>query len=124
MLDTSMLKRQGYSIPPGGMPSQVSPNSSGAPRVVLEVRGDSDKHMESIPLPADRPMFIEDLVQEAQLHERLGKLQISIMRPNGSGNPPMRLECETDSKGKATTIGNNHDLKSANLTSTIPLSYQ
>ncbi len=109
MLDTTLLKRQGYSIPPGGMPSQVVPNSSGGPRVILEVRGDG-KHLESIPLPDDRPMFIEDLVQEAKLHDHLGKLNISIMRSNGSNNPPIRLECATDSKGKATHISSNYAL--------------
>lgn len=109
MLDTTLLKRQGYSIPPGGMPSQVAPSSSSGPRVIMEVRGEG-KHLESIPLPADRPMFIEDLVQEAQLHERLGNLNISIMRSNGSNNPPIRLECGTDSKGKATTISSNYAL--------------
>jgi len=109
MLDTTSLKREGYSIPPGGMPSQVAPSSSGAPRVVLEVRGEG-KHLESIPLPVDRPMFIEDLVQEAKLHEHLGKLNISIMRSNGSNNPPIRLECGTDAKGKSTNISNNYAL--------------
>jgi hypothetical protein len=108
-LDTTLLKRQGYSIPPGGMPSQVVASSSGAPRVILEVRGEG-KHLESIPLPVDRPMFIEDLVQEAKLHEHLGKLNISIMRSNGSNNPPIRLECGTDAKGKATHISSNYAL--------------
>lgn len=108
-LDTTLLKAQGYSIPPGGMPSPVAANHSGAPRIVMEVRGE-DQHLESIPMPSDRAMFIEDLVQEAKLHEHFGKLRISIMRFNGEGAPPIRLEVQTDSKGKATSVGNNYAL--------------
>jgi hypothetical protein len=108
-LDTSLLEAQGYSVPQGGMPSPVSPDATRGPRVVLEVR-DEGRHLESIPMPMDRSMFIEDLVQEAQLHERLGRLSISIMRPNGSGAPPVRLDVGTDDKGKAKSIGQNYAL--------------
>ena len=109
MIDTSPLKAQGYSIPPGGMPSPVAPNTHGTPRLVLEVRTDS-KHLESIPLPTDRSLFIEDLVQEAQLHERLGQVHISIMRAVGSDNPPVRLDSQTDDNGKVIKVGNNYAL--------------
>lgn len=108
-LDTSMLKAQGYSAPPGGMPSPVAMASDGRPRIVLEVRGE-EKHLESIPLPLDRPMFIEDLVQEAKLNERFGNINVSIMRPTESGAPPVRLETQINDDGKATNIGNNYAL--------------
>ena len=108
-LDTTMLEAQGYSIPPGGMPSPVAPSTQEGPRVVLEVR-DGTKHLESIPLPTDRGIFIEDLVGQARLPERLGNMNISIMRPNGSGNPPIRLDVRIDDEGKATNIGNNYAL--------------
>ena len=108
-LDTSYLKRQGYSIPPGGMPAPVAPDPHGAPRVVLEVR-DEEVHLESIPLAMDRPVFIEDIVQEARLNDRFGQLVISIMRPSDSGGPPVRLETKTDDAGKAMTAGQNYAL--------------
>ncbi|MCA9126759.1 MAG: hypothetical protein KDB22_06730 [Planctomycetales bacterium] len=108
-LDTSLLEAQGYSIPPGGMPSPVAADASRGPRVVLEVRGDG-KHLESIPLPTDRAIFIEDLVQQANLHEQLGKLSISIMRPNDHGGPPLRMDTRTDDKGRAINVGQNYAL--------------
>ncbi len=108
-LDTSMLEVQGYSIPPGGMPSPVAPDNNGAPRVILEVR-DGDRHLESIPLPMDRAVFIEDIVQQARLHDRFGELAISVMRPDKHGGPPVRLDTRTDDAGKSTNIGQNYAL--------------
>ncbi len=109
LLDTRLLEAQGYSVPPGGMPSPVSLPTDGEPRVVLEVRGDK-RHLESIPLPADKAVFIQDLVQQTQLHESLGQLSISIMRPNGPDAPPIRLETTTDDDGKPISMGHNYAL--------------
>lgn len=108
-LDTSLLKLQGYSIPPGGMPSPVAPNPSGSPRVILEVR-DEGKHLESIPLPIDRAVFIENIVQDARLHERYGQLVISIMRPTTAGSAPVRLEARTNDDGNVENPGQNYSL--------------
>lgn len=108
-LDTSMLEAQGYSIPPGGMPSPVASDPDSGPRIILEVR-DGDRHLESIPMPTDRAVFIEDIVQQAQLHERIGQLVINIMRPSKQGGPPIRMETRTDDSGKVTNIGQNYAL--------------
>jgi hypothetical protein len=108
-LDISLLKAQGYSIPPGGMPAQVAPDSQGRPRVVLEIRSD-ERHLESIPMPASGVLFIEDVVQQAKLHEKFGELSISIMRPNGAGAPPVRMDVRINHKGKATNVGQNYAL--------------
>jgi hypothetical protein len=108
-LDTRLLEAQGYSIPPGGMPAPVAPDPNGAPRVILEVREDGT-HVESIPLAMDRSVFIEDIVQEARLHDRFGQLNVSIMRPTEAGGPPLRLDTRIDDSGKATNIGQNYAL--------------
>lgn len=109
-LDTRMLEAQGYSIPPGGMPSPVAPPTNGASRIILEVR-DGERHLESIPLAADQPVFVQDIVQQASLHERFGELAISIMRPDSHGGPPIRLEVRTDDDGRATSVGHNYALQ-------------
>lgn len=110
-LDTTLLKAQGYSIPPGGMPAAVNLQASDKPSIVLEVRGDQDqRHVERIPVPMDRGVFVEEIVQEAKLHERIGKLRIDIMRPNGPTAPPVRLEMFTDENGRATSMGTNYAL--------------
>lgn len=109
-LDTRLLEAQGYSIPPGGMPTQVtSGDGASEPHIVLEVRGEK-RHLETIPVPMDRPVFVEDIVQQAALHDKLGRLAISIMRPTGPGTPPVRMELKTDDEGKATSIGSNYAL--------------
>ena len=108
-LDTSLLKAQGYSVPPGGMPAQVVLDPNDGPRVVLEIRSE-ERHLETIPLP-EQGMFIEDLVQQAKLHETFGALTISIMRPNGEGAAPVRMDLTTDDEGKATHVGQNYGLR-------------
>lgn len=107
-LDVSYLKAQGYSIPPGGMPAPVALDPNDGPRVILEIRGDK-RHLETIPLP-EKGMFIEDLVQQAKLHENFGQLGISIMRPTGQGAPPVRMDVTITEEGKATNLGQNYGL--------------
>lgn len=107
-LDVSYLKAQGYSIPPGGMPAPVALDPNDGPRVILEIRGDK-RHLETIPI-SEQGMFIEDLVQQAKLHENFGQLGISIMRKNGEGAPPVRMDLTTDDDGKATNVGLNYGL--------------
>jgi hypothetical protein len=110
-LDTRLLEAQGYSMPAGGMPMEVSPKGSEKPNVVLEIRGGKDRrHVERIVLPTDRGVFIQDIVQQAKLHEKFGRLQISIMRPHGIGMPPVRLDAQTDSDGQITNVATNYAL--------------
>ena len=108
-LDTRLLEAQGYSIPRGGMPAPIAPDPNGAPRVILEVR-DNGTHVESIPLAMDKAVFIEDIVQQARLNDRFGKLDISIMRPTQAGGPPLRLDTHIESSGKSTNVGQNYAL--------------
>ena len=109
-LDTTLLEAQGYAIPRGGMPTRVdSALADKGPHVVLEIRGGA-RHLESIPLPMDHAVFIEDLVQQARLHDQLGRLSISVMRDNGAGQPPLKMDLRTDDDGKATNIGQNYAL--------------
>jgi hypothetical protein len=81
---------------------------SDGPRVILEVRAD-ERHLETIPLP-DKGMFIEELIQQAKLNENFGQLSISIMRPNGEGAPPVRMDLTTNDAGKASNVGQNYAL--------------
>lgn len=76
----------------------------------MEVRDGKEKHLESIPLPMDRGMTVEDLVQQAELHDKLGKVHVSIMRPVSPEQPPVRLDVPFDSKGRAKSVGQNYAL--------------
>lgn len=110
-LDMTYLEAAGYSIPPGGMPSPVGEMASDGRSLVLEVRQDGEKpHLERIPLPKDRPMFIETLVQEAKIHERLGGVNISVMRPTEPGKPPVRMDVRVKDTGKVKEMEENYAL--------------
>ena len=110
-LDTSYLEAAGYSIPPGGMPSPIGDMASDGQSIVMEVRQDGEKpHIERIPLSKERPMFIETLVQEAKISERLGGVNISIMRPTGPTTPPVRLVVRVKDNGKVKEMEENYAL--------------
>lgn len=66
--------------------------------------------MERIPLSKERPMFVENLVQEAKIHERLGGVNISIMRPTGPTTPPVRMDVQVKDSGKVKNMEENYAL--------------
>lgn len=110
-LDTSYLEASGYSIPPGGMPSPVGALSNNGHTIIMEVRTSGEKpHVERIHLPTDRAMFVEDLVQDAKIHERVGGVVISIMRPAGPNMPPVRMNVRVKDSGKVKNMEENYAL--------------
>jgi hypothetical protein len=76
---------------------------------VLEVHHNG-RHLERIPLPSDRPWFVEDLVHEAQLQKRIGTLEIVVIRPIGEQKPPLVLEVGVSEDGKQINAGQNYSL--------------
>lgn len=108
--DTTMLKAQGYSLPPGGMPSALPASMvRDASSVVLEIRGDEPK-MTAISLPEEQTITVEDLARKAELSDLLGNCQVSIMRPNGN-QPPVRLDVRLNAKGKASNPAQNYGIR-------------
>lgn len=108
--DTTMLKAQGYSIPPGGMPRQLpSTVIQDGTGVVLEIRDDEPK-LAAIPLPRDRAVTVEDFAHQLELTKSLGGCTLHIMRPNGDG-PPVRLDVRLTSKGRASNPAHNYALR-------------
>lgn len=109
-LDRDSLKKQGYAIGPDGTEMPAAVKDDGRPSIVLEVH-DGKKHMERIPMPADKPMFIGDIVKDAQLVEKVGRLELVIMRPTGPNLPPVRMMVDFDSQGKYVMEGQNYSLR-------------
>lgn len=108
--DTTMLKAQGYSLPPGGMPSALPAGMiRNASSVVLEIRGDEPK-MAAVALPEGQSVTIEDFARKADLPDQLGHCQVSIMRPNGN-QPPVRLDVRLNAKGKADNPARNYGVR-------------
>jgi hypothetical protein len=83
---------------------------NGEPCVILEVR-DGKRHMEKIPLRPGEPMFVGDMVADAQLYKRLGKIKLTIIRPTSPNTPPVRLDVDFDSTGQKVMEGQNYSLR-------------
>ncbi|XZE21073.1 hypothetical protein SH449x_000967 [Pirellulaceae bacterium SH449] len=83
---------------------------NGEPCVILEVR-DGKRHVEKIPLRPGEPMFVGDMVADAQLYKRLGKVKLTIIRPTSSNMPPVRLDVDFDSTGQKVMEGQNYSLR-------------
>ncbi len=105
-LDTRAMRAAGYSFDERGA-QQVMPSGDGKPAVVLEVRN-GKRHLERIPLPAEKATLVQDIVDDAKLVERLGKIQVTILRPTGTSSPPIRMVCDFDSETKRIVVGQNY----------------
>lgn len=105
-LDISQLQRDGYTvgangIAQGGMVDNTS--------VLLEVN-DGKKHLEKIPMTEGQPMFVADVIRDAQLHKKIGRIHVRVMRPNGNA-APVRMEIDFDESGRRVREGTNYSLR-------------
>lgn len=107
-LDTRALKTQGYSLGANGVQRAGTVDES-SPSVILEVN-DGKRSVERVPLTAGQPMFVADLVRDAQLTKKLGRIQIKILRANGN-RPPIRLDVDFDDSGKRIMEEMNYSLR-------------
>jgi hypothetical protein len=107
-LDRESIRAVGAGMGPTS-PSQVL-TENGEPCVVLDVR-DGKKHLEKIPLRPGESMFVGDMVKDAQLFKRIGKIKLTILRPNGTDRPPVRLDVDFDSTGQKVMEGQNYSLR-------------
>lgn len=108
--DTTALKTAGYDV--RSMSSQSAMAAmppSDKPSVVLEVHHNG-RHLERIPLPTDRPWFIQDLITEAEIQKRIGVTNIQIIRPAAVPGPPLVLDVPVSADGKEVNAGQNYSL--------------
>ena len=101
-----VLKREGYMVGANGvLHGGVVDDSS----VLLEVN-DGKKHLEKIPMTEGQPMFIADVIRDAQLHKKIGRIQVRVMRPNGN-SAPVRMDIDFDDTGRRVREGTNYSLR-------------
>ena len=105
-LDITQLKRDGYMVGPNGVLQGGMVDDSS---VLLEVN-DGKKHLEKIPMTEGQPMFIADVIRDAQLHKKIGRIQVRVMRPNGS-SAPVRMDIDFDDTGRRVREGTNYSLR-------------
>jgi len=108
-LDTRGLRAAGYNFDERGVQRALPPDD-GKPAVVLEVRN-GKRHFERIPLSADKPTFVQDVVDDAKLVEKLGKIQITILRSTGANSPPIRMVSDFDAETKRIVVGQNYAIQ-------------
>jgi hypothetical protein len=112
-LDLTSLKAAGYSFDNEGAVVQAIPESQAIdnmPTVVLDVRN-GKQHLERIPMSPDKPLFVEDVVKDAKLVERIGKLKLSVVRQTTPSSPPVRMDVDFDSRGKSVMQEQNYALQ-------------
>jgi hypothetical protein len=83
--------------------------ADGTPAIIMEIRA-GKSHLEKIPLPSERPFFVEDLVREAKLVDRLGRIDVTISRPVVGQVRPLRMTAKLDAAGKQILPGQNYAL--------------
>jgi hypothetical protein len=108
--DTTALKEAGYDVKSlSSISAAAAVPPSSTPSIVLEVYNNG-RHMERIPLPSERPWFVQDLVNEAEIQKRIGVTDIQIVRSVASQGPPLVLDVGVSVDGKMVNEGQNYSL--------------
>ncbi len=108
-LDTKDLKQAGYTFGEYGANKPLT-TGDGSPAIVLEVNN-GKRHFEKIPLMPGQSLFIADLIRDAKLQKKIGRIKATILRPNGKNLPPVRLDVDFDDAGKNVMEGQNYSLR-------------
>lgn len=108
-LDVKGLQREGYTFGEYGAQKPLT-TEDGSPAIVLEVNN-GKRHFEKIPLVPGQSLFIADLIRDAKLQKKFGRIKTTILRPNGKNVPPVRLDVDFDDAGKSVMEGQNYSLR-------------
>ncbi len=108
-LDTKGMKQAGYTFGEYGAQKPLV-TEDGSPAIVLEVNN-GKRHFEKIPLVPGQSLFIADLIRDAKLQKKIGRIKTTILRPNGKNMPPVRLDVDFDDTGKNVMEGQNYSLR-------------
>jgi hypothetical protein len=108
-IDMTPVKKEGYTVGPYGV-MQPLPTAEEEPSIILEVNH-GKRSMERVPLVSGQPMYVADLMRDADIHRKIGRVKVTVLRPNGS-NPPVRMDIDFDSSGKRVQEGVNYSLRS------------
>jgi hypothetical protein len=108
-LDTAGLKKEGYTFGEYGANRPITMDD-GKPAIVLEINN-GKRHFEKVPLVEGQPMFVGDLIRDAKLDKKIGRLKTTVLRPNGPNRPPIRMDVDFDDTGKRVMEGQNYSLR-------------
>ena len=108
-IDTKGLKQEGYTFGAYGAQKPLATDDEN-PAIVLEVNN-GKRHFEKIPMVPGQSLFIADLIRDAKLQKKIGRIKTTILRPNGKNLPPVRLDVDFDDSGKTVMEGQNYSLR-------------
>ncbi|WP_146675209.1 hypothetical protein [Pirellula sp. SH-Sr6A] len=108
-LDTQSLKAAGYGIGPHGAERPVL-TDNGETCVVLDIT-DGKRHLEKLPLQNGQSLFVGDVIRDADLFKKIGRMKVTVLRPNGGNRPPVRMDVDFDDSGKHVMEGQNYSLR-------------
>jgi hypothetical protein len=108
-IDLTPIKKEGYTVGANGV-MQPLPATDESPSFILEVNH-GKRSFERVPLMPGQPMFVADLMRDADFYRKIGKVRVTILRPNGANNPPVRLDVDFDPSGKRVIEGMNYSLR-------------
>jgi hypothetical protein len=110
-IDLRSIKAAGYTIGAHGAMRPIL-TDGGQPCVVLEVNH-SGRHFEKLPITSGQSIFVGDIVRDANLFKKIGRMNVVILRPNPENPalPPIRLDVDFDDKGRNVMEGQNYSLR-------------
>jgi hypothetical protein len=107
--DTTALRAAGYNFDGEGTQRAIPPNGE-KPSITLEVRT-KKRHLERVPLTVDKPTFLQDVIDDAQLVKKLGKIKVTLLRPTEPNQPPIRMDADYDGDTRRIVTGQNYALQ-------------
>jgi len=103
------MKQAGYTFGRYGANKPLATDDD-KPSIVLEVNN-GKRSFEKVPLVPGQSLFIADLIRDAKLQSKIGRIKTTILRPNGKNLPPIRLDVDFDDSGKNVMEGQNYSLR-------------
>ncbi len=108
-IDTTSIKAAGYTMGAYGTEKPLL-SDHGEQCVVLDIT-DGKRHLEKLPMQPGQPLFVGDVVRDADLHKKIGRMKITVLRPNGKNVPPVRMDVDFDDSGRNVMEGQNYSLR-------------
>ncbi len=108
-IDAASIKAAGYTMGAYGTEKPLV-SDHGEECIVLDIT-DGKRHMEKLPVQPGQSLFVADIIRDADLHKKIGRMKLSVLRPNGKNRPPVRMDVDFDDSGRHVMEGQNYSLR-------------
>lgn len=105
-LDPASLKMGGYMM---GADKPIM-TEHGEECIVLDIT-DGKRSLEKLPVQPGQSLFVGDVLRDANIHKKIGRVKVTVFRPNGKVLPPVRMDVDFDDSGKHVMEGQNYSLR-------------